>query len=617
MQQHVADGHSFKASSESEAMQVDFAAIQAAEGARAGGKSKLENVRQARSTPPASAHTNNQNKSVARARPSRSRRRVGKQRSRAGYSNSNQSLTEVEQRQLRAAEGVKNSRWLADSAFPRVFGKPPFHSYGWGNTDPIADANYLSSFNVAPLLHEANDKAEAQMEKVNFVYDSAVLHADPERYHARLAAATQLGASGVDPEEPLLLDTAKAILADEYSEQYQENRAFRSAAREASIAVPKAGATAKEVRAARAAAAAKLTAVKRERWNKEHPGEPFPDDVEASSVVDEQGAWGAPGGILPAALTHSMPLPRAPVNRKPVGILPTLPATVPVRKRTKGKAGGGGGLEERRSKRQQARSKAHSMYAAGSAAAGDGAAVKREWFESKAHDGKWVSTAALSQELSGVPYTCTDVLDMQQRQQAATSILARVPVSARRSFSAGVQDSLVWWPNMQGAAEHKCQVRPVLVHPPAVPPATAGVCAPTEQDATRSRPVSKASSVDDCAVGAVDVYNTAVGEFLALPVQVQTAVGSMPARMSVKPCGKPPHMHLSQLACSSAGPGSVAANIGGEPGQVETVEFHPVNAALNPKEYKHLPPKYVHGIRAAGLKQKPSLHAADAFDMYA
>jgi len=564
----------------------------------------------------------------------RTRGRVGKQRTRAGYGTSNKSLTEAEQRKLMTEQGIKNSRWLPDSAFPRVFGKPPFHPYGWGNTDPIADANYLSSFNVAPLLHEANDKAETQMEKVNFVFDSAVLHADPERYHARMACATRLEESGVDPEEPLLLDTAKAMLADEYSERYQENKAFRSAARQASIAVPKAGAAAREVKAARAAAAAKLLALKRERWSIEHPGEPFPEDVQESSAgQDEQGAWGAPGGILPAALTHSMPLPKAPVNRKPVGILPTLPATLPVRKRSKGKRATASALEDRRSKRQQARSKAHSMYTAGSAAAGEVQAFKREWFESKAHDGKWVSTSALSQELSGITSGIADAQLLQQRQAASTSILARVPVSARRSFSAGVHDSLVWWPNMQGASEHKCQVRPPAVPGAAAMPTSPTGPAPTEHDAVRSKPVSETHSVDENTPYEAAVYATAAGEYRALPVQLRTQQGSVTANVALRHGGKPLCMQLSELQRSDdhivasnsccarcahkQGPRQPAQEHGQGTHYITTTTFHPMSVSHeDPREYRHLPAKYTSSIRAAGLKQKPSQHAADAFSMY-
>ncbi len=635
-QESIVEASVGPAQTHEEAIQSEFAAIQAAADAGAGQRAP-SGINSALSSNKKATATSRQ--AVSRVKPKRTRRRVSKQRTRAGYSTSNANLTEAEQRKLKTAEGIKNSRWLPDSAFPRVFGKPPFHAYGWGNTDPIADANYLSSFNVAPLLHEANDKAEAQMEKVNFVYDSAVLHADPERYHQRLAQAARLEDSGVDPEEPLLLDTAKEVLAHEYSEHYEANKAFRKAARGASVAVPKAGATAKEVKAARAAAAAKLQALKRQRWEKEHPGEPFPDDVQAeeakTAAAGEETVWGLPGGILPAALTHSMPLPAPPVNRKPVGILPTLPATVPTRKRGKGRSGAAASaLEARRAQRQQARSQAHSTYAAGSTAAKDTNVAKREWFESKAHDGKWVSTAALSQELTGLTAGATDAHTLQQRQAAATSILAKVPVSARRSFSAGVHDSMVWWPNMQGAPEHKCQVRPP---PPAATPSDTSP-APSERDVTRSNPNSAAQSVVDTGAAApLGVYRTAEGDLVAIPTSVSTAQGARPAAVLAEHQGKPPCMRSAELSttsqvanghagaclncpvCSqkyhSAAPQASAPNSTAQ--HVQTTIFHPKQASReNPREYKHLPAKYTANIRPAGLVQKPSLHAADAFSMY-
>jgi hypothetical protein len=46
------------------------------------------------------------------------------------------------------------TRWLADSAFTTYFGKPAFHTYGAGNTNPSVGGNvygeYMLTHNVNP-----------------------------------------------------------------------------------------------------------------------------------------------------------------------------------------------------------------------------------------------------------------------------------------------------------------------------------------------------------------------------------------------------------------------------------------------------------------------------------
>ena len=48
----------------------------------------------------------------------------------------------------------QTTRWLADSAFTTYFGKPAFHCYGKGNTNPAVGGNvyghYMLTHNVNP-----------------------------------------------------------------------------------------------------------------------------------------------------------------------------------------------------------------------------------------------------------------------------------------------------------------------------------------------------------------------------------------------------------------------------------------------------------------------------------
>lgn len=53
----------------------------------------------------------------------------------------------------RRSEFNNSTRWLADSAFTTYFGKPAFHAYGNGNTDPaIGGVNYGNNL----LTHNIN-----------------------------------------------------------------------------------------------------------------------------------------------------------------------------------------------------------------------------------------------------------------------------------------------------------------------------------------------------------------------------------------------------------------------------------------------------------------------------
>ena len=54
------------------------------------------------------------------------------------------------------------SRWLPDSAMTTFFGKPAFHAYGNGNTNPISGGSiygdYMKSHNINP--HSGDNKPQ-------------------------------------------------------------------------------------------------------------------------------------------------------------------------------------------------------------------------------------------------------------------------------------------------------------------------------------------------------------------------------------------------------------------------------------------------------------------------
>ena len=79
----------------------------------------------------------------------------------------------VENRKERIDDLHRWARWLPDSAYQSYFGKPAFHTYGMGNTNPTVGGHvygqYLLSHNVNPE-HGQNDPKYQQ------VYKSALAH---------------------------------------------------------------------------------------------------------------------------------------------------------------------------------------------------------------------------------------------------------------------------------------------------------------------------------------------------------------------------------------------------------------------------------------------------------
>lgn len=71
----------------------------------------------------------------------------------------------------RQSDFNNTTRWLPDSAFMTYFGKPPFHAYGKGNTNPTnGGVNYGQNM----LSHNINAECGDQMPQYQQVYESAI-----------------------------------------------------------------------------------------------------------------------------------------------------------------------------------------------------------------------------------------------------------------------------------------------------------------------------------------------------------------------------------------------------------------------------------------------------------
>lgn len=68
----------------------------------------------------------------------------------------------------KVSEINSTTRWLPDSAFTTYFGKPAFHAYGKGNTNPVDTTQ-------AFLTHNINGVSGKQFVKYQQVYNSALI----------------------------------------------------------------------------------------------------------------------------------------------------------------------------------------------------------------------------------------------------------------------------------------------------------------------------------------------------------------------------------------------------------------------------------------------------------
>ena len=63
------------------------------------------------------------------------------------------------------------TRWLADSAFTTYFGKPAFHTYGKGNTNPVVGGNIYGQY---MLSHNVNPESGRNLPQYQQVYPNAL-----------------------------------------------------------------------------------------------------------------------------------------------------------------------------------------------------------------------------------------------------------------------------------------------------------------------------------------------------------------------------------------------------------------------------------------------------------
>ena len=71
----------------------------------------------------------------------------------------------------RVKELNSTTRWLPDSAFTTYFGKPAFHLYGKGNTEPTVGGNVYGHY---MLTHNINAECGDHPPQYQQVYDNAM-----------------------------------------------------------------------------------------------------------------------------------------------------------------------------------------------------------------------------------------------------------------------------------------------------------------------------------------------------------------------------------------------------------------------------------------------------------
>ena len=102
---------------------------------------------------------------------------------------------------VKVAQLNATTRWLADSAFTTYYGKPAFHAYGKGNTNPT---NQNSKF----LTHNINGVTGKQKATFKQVYDSALIKGLEKSNGVRVPQIPKTKEKFL-PEEPL---SGQAIL---------------------------------------------------------------------------------------------------------------------------------------------------------------------------------------------------------------------------------------------------------------------------------------------------------------------------------------------------------------------------------------------------------------------
>jgi hypothetical protein len=196
----------------------------------------------------------------------------------------------------------------------------------------IMHGNYMSSFNVGPLLHPSNDKSEDVMATLNFCFDSAVINYDANKYKGGEVAwaapnarsAKELSASTGEGGETLL-DTVKLDIEEKYGSVLQDREKARQAAKVKAQeeAVPTAASAAASVASARRQIAA-------EKASRGGSGAPAASSFFASRAAAFAGGASS-GGAASTVSSDSSP-------QRPAGRTTASSAALPVRR---GRSAGG------------------------------------------------------------------------------------------------------------------------------------------------------------------------------------------------------------------------------------------------------------------------------------
>jgi hypothetical protein len=105
----------------------------------------------------------------------------------------------------RKSEFNNTTRWLPDTAFMTYCGKPPFHTYGKGNTNPAYGGILYGSY---MLSHNINAESGDQAPLYQGTYDNAIRGAK-ERTPYRMSAIPKTKQRDARLEEERMLKDQK------------------------------------------------------------------------------------------------------------------------------------------------------------------------------------------------------------------------------------------------------------------------------------------------------------------------------------------------------------------------------------------------------------------------
>lgn len=106
----------------------------------------------------------------------------------------------------RKSKFLNTTRWLPDSAFTTYFGKPAFHTYGRGNTEPtVGGINYGHSM----LTHNINAECGENPPLYQQVYDSALRGGIEKTKGFRVTQIPNIKQTEVDSQEKIDMQNAR------------------------------------------------------------------------------------------------------------------------------------------------------------------------------------------------------------------------------------------------------------------------------------------------------------------------------------------------------------------------------------------------------------------------